>query len=153
MLTDIVTNLDGRATTDDGLTFTIVFTEFNGGTGTLAFTEAESRMDEKPLRALASQRYSDMRLGVFNEFGWGAVPEPPKTLTQIVTELDQRAMTLDGLSFHIVFAEFNAAEGDLAFTATEAGMAEDDLTALAGERYGELRMQMFEEHGFTEGIV
>lgn len=74
------------------------------------------------------------------------------TLKDIVLALDTRATTEDETNFHVTFDEFNDGEGDLAFTAKEAGLPTVDLKELARNRYNDLRMSVFTEHGWTEGL-
>lgn len=72
-------------------------------------------------------------------------------IPDVITALDTRATTSDGLAFHIVFAEFNGADGSLTFTPAE--VASESFAATALERYNALRESVHAEHGWTPSVL
>ena len=77
----------------------------------------------------------------------------PTLAEHVTSTLDGRATPVDDRTFHIIFAEFNGAEGVLAFSDKEARLPMDKLAAIATERYGALRQATCEEHGWTPEVI
>ncbi|NKY08957.1 hypothetical protein [Cellulomonas hominis] len=147
-LTDFVlTVLDTRAQSEDGRTFTIVFVEFEGApTGTLELTADEAALYQPEREWIASTRYNALRVGLLDQHGWAQPRE--RTLPEFVlTALDARATTTDGLDFQITFTEFAGATRHLTFTPEETALPQAEREALAVARYNALREELLAEHG------
>ncbi len=138
---------DQRAATDDGLTFTITFGEFNNGVGSMMFTPEERDLPEEKRNEIIRSRYSDLRDRMVAQYGWTVVYI--RTLAEYVVEvLDSRAVTSDGLDFEITFSEFGGATRHLRFTAEEADLPQDERNTIALERYSGLRNELAEAVGW-----